>query len=323
MSLYFGKIVFGFLVIVIIVCVILALTTKSNNQSNQSNQTTQKQIEKFTMELFTIINAMSNVKCITTALRQANTVILQNNTDAQKLIAEPISGKPLSPDSIQKYNNAFNLYTSSYAKLVDCTTYCPQADSSSGNCVCPSAYPIPIQVGDKLYCSSEDCSTVPNATFVPSTSNDPSLNKCDCITGYVKDPSGGSYCYSTATTNTLTNYLNNLNTSFNNISNAQPVKVFGTYKNAAGTSMNMISQSDVPAGSTKVTSTTRLLSSIDCANECLRRSDTNSFSFDVSTQTCTLYSNSPTISQIDVQNSNKVVGTKNLLVYPIPTAAVL
>jgi hypothetical protein len=289
----------GIVVLIIAIAIIIYLYTKKSD----------KKIDKFTTELFTIISSMSGVKCLTPSLIKINSTIQLNNIEVQKIIKE----KNPSPDSVTKYNAAYKAYTDAYSKLVDCSVYCPQADISTGNCVCPPSYPIPIQVGDKLYCTNEDCTKVPNATFVPSSSNDPAQNRCDCSAGFSKDPNGGSFCYATSDSDSLNTYSTNINASFANLSRLQPLSVFGTYRNAAGNSVNMISQSDMPTGSTPI-SNIQTLSSIACADECLKNPSAGSFAYDLSNRTCSLYSVSPTIQAIDLNNGSKVVGTKNMLV---------
>jgi hypothetical protein len=275
-----------------------------------SNSYKLKQIDKYTKELFTIITSMANAKCVTPAIKSLNDSIISNNNDAQTIISQlASSGKAATPASISAYNDAYKKYQDIYSKLTDCSAYCFQGDISSGNCICPPNYPIPIQVGDKIYCTNEDCTKIPNATFIPSTSSDPSTNKCECVSGYTKDPNGGSYCYSNDVTNKLSAYTTNLNNIMTTFSTLSPPNVYGTYKNTNG-SLYIATASDAPPCSVPV-STSYKLSSTQCADSCLQDSNINAFTFDGSTQVCTLYSTSPTIILNSSINGSKVVGTKN------------
>jgi len=275
-------------------------------KKSQNEKLNLTKLENYTKELFTIINSMTNLKCITPELKSANELIKTNNIEAENIIKEiAISGKAASPTSIKTYNDSYQKYSELYSKLSDCSIYCSQADSKTGNCVCPTTFPIPVQVGDKLYCTNEDCTRIPNATFMPSSSSDPSKNKCECQTGYSKDAIGGSYCYSNEITNKINTYNDNIQNAINSINNSTTLNVFGTYDK-----LNIITNSDVPSDYV-IKSTFTKLSSIDCANECLQDTSSNSFTFDVNTQKCNLYSSSPSISEISDIQGTKVVGTKN------------
>lgn len=300
---------FIFVLFIILIGISMISVNNKNNKNNENKEL--NKIENYTKELFTIIESIANSKCITPALKTQNDSFIANNIEALKIIERlAISGKAATPASIKEYNEVYQKYLDAYSKLKDCSAYCFQGDSSSGNCICPQAYPIPVQIGDKLYCTNEDCTKIPNATFVPSTSSDPSTNKCVCATGYTSDPNGGSYCYSNEVTTTMNNYTNNINTAITNLSNLSPINVFGSYKNTNG-SLYMSTSSDIPISSSKSSSLSYKLSSIECAEECLKDPKYNSFSFDGATQICNLFTSSPTILLISNTNGSKIVGTKN------------
>jgi hypothetical protein len=181
-----------FIVFIIILIITLSLLKITFFNKERTNETT---IESYTKELFTIIESLKNVKCITPSILQMNNKIILNNTDSEKIFSETLSnGKAPSPEIIKKYKDQYKLYTDIYSTLKDCSDYCVQGDLSSGNCICPSKYPLPIQYNDKVYCYEEDCTQVPNSVFVPSNSNDPSQNKCECKDGYIKDPNNKFNC---------------------------------------------------------------------------------------------------------------------------------
>ena len=181
-----------FIVFIIILIITLSLLKITFFNKERTNET---KIESYTKELFTIIDSLKNIKCITPSILQMNNKIILNNTDAEKIFSEAVSnGKAPSLGIIQKYKNLYKIYTDTYSTLKDCSDYCSQGDISSGNCICPSNYPLPIQYNDKVYCYEEDCTQLPNSIFVPSNSNDPSQNKCECKDGYIKDPNNKFNC---------------------------------------------------------------------------------------------------------------------------------
>lgn len=294
-------IIFGILVILLFVCVILYFTTDVKSK-----------IKNYTSELFTIIDAMSKVKCITPALKAANEKITLNHLNAKTIISQASSGgKAADPTSINNYNIAYNKYTEIYKTLSDCSIYCNQGDSSTGNCICPPNYPIPVQINGKIYCTNEDCSRIPNATFVPSTSKNPADNKCNCNAGYSKDSSGkgGSYCYLDSASSNMNNYSSALNNASDSINSLPQFSVYGTYTDSSGGNLYITSQADISG--TLIDKTIRL-SSLSCADECLKNQTANSFTFDPSTQECSLYSNGPSMSSLTNVNGTKIVGTKIL-----------
>ena len=305
-------------IVVIFILLILSISSvlyyKKNSSSSSSSSS---QIDNFTQELFTITSSLLNAKCITPDLKSANEKIIQNDNLAQTLISESVmNGKSPSPSVISNYNKALQNYKDAYSKLSDCSSYCFQGDFSTGNCICPNNYPIPIQINNKIYCASEDCLNIPNAVFVPSSSPDPSTNQCNCKTGYTKE---GSYCYSNSSNDTINSYFNNLQSQLSVISNSKPINVFGTYQTPQG-SLYTTTQSDLPQNSSLLSTSTKL-SSLSCANDCLESLSANSFSFNPLTQLCSLYSSSPSISQLSSINGTNTVGTKNksLDVYVPPT----
>lgn len=154
-----------------------------------------KKIETFTKELFTIIDNLKNSKCITPLLSNANNIIKNNNIECEKIFLElTSSGNASSPSIIAKYKETYKIYIDSFSNLKDCTEYCFQGDISTGNCICPKEFPFPIQENNKVYCYEEDCTKIPNSTFIPSLSKDPSQNKCICNDGYVKDATNKFQC---------------------------------------------------------------------------------------------------------------------------------
>jgi hypothetical protein len=136
------------------------------------------------------IKISESFNCIYPEIKNEYLSHTTNNETAKKIISE----KNPSITSISNYNNSYNKYVKEYSNIQnmpDCRNYCPQGSIKNGNCICPPEFPVPIIINDKVYCSNEDCTKIPNATFVPSSSNDPSQNKCNCNSGFVKD---GSFC---------------------------------------------------------------------------------------------------------------------------------
>jgi len=184
-----GKFVVIIPIIIFIFFIVILLLFKNKNATFEKNE----KIESFTKELFTIIDNLKNSKCITKDIFNMNNTIKNNNIEAERIFIE-LASNSSSPSIIEKYKYTYKKYINIYSTLKDCTEYCFQGDISTGNCICPKEFPFPIQQNNKVYCYEEDCTKIPNSTFIPSLTKDPSQNKCICNDGYVKDANNKFQC---------------------------------------------------------------------------------------------------------------------------------
>jgi hypothetical protein len=118
-------------------------------------------IRKPQKEKFTIESTLMNEKCMTPYLKQMNDEIVSNHTKAVEISNRKIiDGNTATPESLSNYNISYKNYTDKFypkfKELKDCSSYCLQGNISTGECICPTSNPIPLQIEGKIYCVKDN-----------------------------------------------------------------------------------------------------------------------------------------------------------------------